>query len=144
MNVSYMQTVFDESIKTVAVIFDVDDAIMARRYTYKTRLDLQVGDMCVVKTPHGLAVVEVVEVHEEPAIDPHDRVDYKWITQKVDVAAIDAAEAEDKSAVVKVRKHIRAKAREAAKAELAETFGDSFKLGPADVTVEDDEENPLD
>lgn len=123
MNMSYIQTVFDETIKTVSVVFDLEDAVMARHYTYKTRLDLKVGDVCAVATPHGLNLVEVVEVHEDPRINPDDRIEYKWITNKVDVESIKAAEQADIDFADKARTHARSKARERAKEELEEFRG---------------------
>jgi hypothetical protein len=137
-----MQTVYDESIKTVAVSFDQEETdIMSNLYTYKTRLDLKPHDFCVLLVGKKFEVVRVVEVHEEPEIDPDSTQEFKWITIKIDVAGAYAALQEDQEAKNKIRAHIRRKARHAAKQELAEDFGEKFTLGPANIEDEFSVEN---
>jgi hypothetical protein len=141
MNTSYMQTVFDETIKTVAVSFDQSDDIMTKLYTYKTRLDLKPHDFGVVLVGKKFEVVRVVEAHDEPEIDPGSSREFKWLTIKLDVAPAYAALQEDQDAKKKIRAHLRRKARLAAKRELTEDFGDSFILGPTNATDEFEIEN---
>lgn len=125
MNTDYIQTVTDETIKTVSAVFEYED-IMAKRYTYKTRLDFEEGDMAVVNTPHGLSIVEIVEIHDEPEIDPDSVIDFKWIVQKVDIDAIEQAEADDKAFAKKCRERIRANHRKQARVALDGLLGEGF------------------
>ena len=58
-----------------------------RTYTFKvhTSLALQKDDYCVVLNNKGKPqVVQVVEVHDQPQIDPQAPYEYKWIIDIVD------------------------------------------------------------
>ena len=60
-----------EDAKTISVVFinrNADDT--SKQYTYVTHLDFEPGDLAVVETPNGPAVVKVVCVHEDLAIEP--------------------------------------------------------------------------
>lgn len=49
-------------------------------YTYKMPLGLcKAGDMAVVETNNGLNVVYILEVHDEPDIDPNANFEYRWL-----------------------------------------------------------------
>lgn len=53
-------------------------------YTYKMPNGLcKTGDMAVVETNTGLKTVYIIEVHDEPDIDPNADYDYRWIVSPV-------------------------------------------------------------
>lgn len=53
-----------------------------KTYFYKTLLQFEVGNECIVKSPHhGLEVVDVVEIDCMTEIESGS---YKWVVQKVD------------------------------------------------------------
>lgn len=82
MNKHYILALLDPTVRTVSVSFNGS----FKSYTYKTRLELAVGDKVVVDTPqNGLQVVPVTAVHELPELDPGSATDYKWIVAKVDL-----------------------------------------------------------
>ena len=91
---------------------------------------MHLHDFAVVLVGKKLEVVRVVEVHDEPEIDPDSSGEFKWLTIKLDVAPAYAALQEDQEAKSKIRAHVRRKARQAAKLELSEDFGEVFTLGP--------------
>ena len=112
---------------------------MAKRYTYKTRLALEEGDPVIVKTPHGISVAKVVEVHSDPEIDPDSRVEFKWIIQKVDVGGIEKAETDDKQFAKKCRDKIRSNHRKQAKLHLEGILGDGFIESVSEETDDGDD-----
>ena len=122
MNSSYIQTILDDTIKTVSIKFQNS----SKTYTYKTRLDLAPGDFVIVKTHNGLSIVRVEEVHNVPNIPQNSDIEFKWISQKVDVGAIESAEEADKEFHDKYQEEVRRKHRENAKAELIGTLGEEF------------------
>lgn len=105
MNPHYLQTIMDETIKTVGVRFD--KSVHAKTYTYKTRLDLEPGDDVLVCVSGEFKIVYVVEVHDVPNIDEHSRADYKWIVQKLDMSAYQDMLDEDEEFKESTRKHLR-------------------------------------
>ena len=76
-------TLLQEGINTVKVEFTTDGA----RYTYKTNLDLEVGDAVVVKVKNTgkLKVVRVVQVDLDVDISQFEDFQIRWIVQKVDM-----------------------------------------------------------
>lgn len=69
-NVTTVGVEFTESFKT---------------YTFKTNLDLEVGDWILVPSKNSgyePKIVKVTEVHDEPIL--HDQYEYKWVISKVD------------------------------------------------------------
>ena len=80
-----------EDAKTISVVFinrNADDT--NKQYTYVTHLDLEPGDLAVVETPNGPAVVKVVCVHEDLAIEPGQSMKMKWVMDKVDTESYKA------------------------------------------------------
>lgn len=74
-----------EDAKTISVVFinrNADDT--SKQYTYVTHLDFEPGDLAVVETTNGPAVVKVVCVHEDLAIEPGQSMKMKWVMDKVD------------------------------------------------------------
>ena len=122
MNSSYIQTILDDTIKTVSVRFQNN----SKTYTYKTRMDLIPGDFVIVKTHNGLSIVRVVELHNVPNIPQNSDIEFKWVTQKVDAGAIESAEEADKEFHDRYQEEVRRKHRESAKAELVDKLGEEF------------------
>lgn len=80
-----------EDAKTISVVFinrNADDT--NKQYTYVTHLDLEPGDLAVVETLNGPAVVKVVCVHEDLAIEPGQSMKIKWVMDKVDTESYKA------------------------------------------------------
>jgi len=81
------------AMRTVGIVFTPD----GQAYTYKTDLDLAVGDRVVVNTPNtGLQIVTVKEVHDTPQLD--GGFDYTWIVQKIDFTNYKRQIEEDRNA----------------------------------------------
>lgn len=64
----------------VKVIFNQ----FSKGYHYKTNLNLEVGDLVIVKTPSEYKVVEVFQIGCEVDEENSD-IEYKWIVQKLDL-----------------------------------------------------------
>jgi len=77
------------TLTTVGIQFkDANGLPFGRTYTYKTDLELKVGDEVVVDAPStGLTVVVVSEVHTLADIDANAAYKYKWVVTKVDLDA---------------------------------------------------------
>ena len=70
-----------DGIKTVECVFEGSD----KRYTYKTILDLKVGDKVVVNAPgNNFKIIDVVKIDNAPKLDINASFSYKWIVQKID------------------------------------------------------------
>ena len=133
MNPSYIQTVVDESIKTVGVQFAEDKADRGGPYTssltvytYKTRIDFEEGDRAIVFVNGQPKFVVVTEIHEDPEIGPGSKFTYKWIMQKVDTEAYEAASDADNEFEKRYRAEVRRKDRKNIKEQLIETLGKEF------------------
>lgn len=129
MNSAYIQSIIDDTIITVSIQFpeqyaDDKPTYSGKEYTYKTRLKLEEGDQVIVKTPRGIQVAQVSEVHNTPRIESTAQHNFKWIMQKVDVEAYDNSEQEDSDFRDKIQEKIREKHRREARANLEELFGD--------------------
>ncbi len=57
-------------------------------YTYKTDLDLAIGDFCVVKVKGELKFVQIAELNAQT--DPNATFSYQWIVQRVDLKEYEA------------------------------------------------------
>ena len=74
--------------KTVVVKFAVEKDTL---YTYVTDLTLKAGDLALVHGYNGkLAVVTVVEAHDELMIEPNSDMRFAWIAGKVDLTQYEA------------------------------------------------------
>lgn len=95
-NVDKLMALFG-GMKTVDVQFKgCNGGGVGKSYTYKTNLDLAVGDDVVVDAPStGMTVVVVTAVHKTPRIDPQAAYEYKWIVTKVDKTAYEQLLAKD-------------------------------------------------
>lgn len=96
VNVVFLREVRDEEDLRLRPNKPTTPPIIRRRevkesepYTFKVlKEDAQhivEGDYCVVDTAAGLRVAKVVEVHNEPQIDPDSDIDYRWFVAKIDV-----------------------------------------------------------
>lgn len=95
----------NEKFKFVACTFDTSST----RYTYKTTLDVEVGDILLVETNAGLAKVVVRDILDITDVDL-DAYEYKWVVQKVDFTYFEQCK-EAEAAVLKVlrekqRRHV--------------------------------------
>lgn len=101
---------------------------MDKPHTYKTRLqNLKEGDLGIVKGQSDIEVVQIVEVHDEPEIDPDSRVEFKWLTQKVNIEVIQEAEEEDTIFAKRCRERIRSNHRKQMALQLDNMLGVGFK-----------------
>ena len=81
----------------------------ARVYDYKTTLDLKVDDLAVVFGPNGKPkVVKVVQVEGR---EPQDGITYKWLVDRVDLAAYHANIEAEADLAAKVNRKKRAHQR---------------------------------
>ena len=132
MNPTYIHTLIDPSIRTIGVQFfnemNRDGSLSPKIYTYKTRLELEEGDLVVVKSPHGYKVVKVVRIDEVPNINPDDKHTFKWALQKVNQEDYEQSVEDD----LTLENKLRLKEREATRARLSEAisekYGDVSKL----------------
>ena len=131
INPHYLQTIADETIKTVGVMFPPTarqeyhgNNNSGKVYTYKTRLKLETGDKAVVHTPtdagHEYKVVTVVRVDDTPDIALTSSMDYKWIVQKVDTLEHGNLTEQDKAFAKAVLNKQREQHRQRAQEELSE------------------------
>lgn len=80
-----------EDAKTISVVFiNREGGDLGKQYTYVTHLDFEPGDLAVVETTNGPAVVKVVCVHEDLAIEPGQNMKMKWVMDKVDTESYKA------------------------------------------------------
>lgn len=83
LNYSSLPLLLDEKVRTVAVNFFADNGegrIGRKPYTYLTTSEFEKGDLAVVMVSNMPKVVQVVEMD----VPTDDRVEYKWIVDKVD------------------------------------------------------------
>ena len=88
----------NEAFKFVSCKF----ATSATQYTYKTLLDLKVGDMVLVATNSGMQAVTVTAMLEVDEVDLN-AYDYKWVAQKIDISHLEACEAKEAELVKLIR-----------------------------------------
>lgn len=102
LNLTAAVSLIDKGVRAVEVTYENRDG--AEGYTYKT-LDasLKVDDFVVIPTNsrHKMTVAKVVSV--EATLDLESSTDYKWIIDKVDVAAYENTIAQEKIIVDKVK-----------------------------------------
>jgi len=145
MNTCYIQTLADGTIKTVGVRFINNNGTSTNRvYTYKTRLDLKRGDLAIVNTPNGFAIVKVTRVDAEPQIDPNSTTKYKWILQKVDEEGYEKAWKVDAAFAREIKVKQREVHRAQAKAALAQMFGEGVDITKTLETVAANEDIDFD
>lgn len=109
--------------KFVKVVFDTVSLHSQKQYTYKTNLDLEVGDLCVVDTPKG--VCEVVRVSSLEA-DGDGGYDYKWIVSKVDKSSYNALRELEEECRTIVTSAVKAKQQAAQYKQLEEDLGEDI------------------
>lgn len=146
MNPHYLQTCVEDDIQTIAAVFADDLNIKVKdipksekRYTWKTRLDLEVGDLVVASTELGPRVVLVTEVHDDPRIEEHDEIDYQWAFQKVDSAANKELRDEDEA----FKDRMRNEKRRSHRARVKELFEEGKLLGPSSKKSESDSDSTI-
>jgi len=61
-----------------------------RLYTYVTHLDVKRGDTVVVQATGEIKLAYVISVDDQAEIEPNSSTAYKWVIDKVDMAAYDA------------------------------------------------------
>ena len=108
MNLNYttLPLLVGDNVKTVGVKFYNNklgqyDHLGDKTYTYKTTLNLEINDLCVVVVGKVPKVVVVVELG--PPAD-NDGYQYKWIVAKVDFTAYFANLAMEAELTARVRK----------------------------------------
>lgn len=86
MNTTNLVSALQENYTTVEILYRGSNN---NSYTFKTDLDLAVGDLVVVPSvkEHDCDVALVVKVHTTPQIDFNVNYVYKWVINKVDVEA---------------------------------------------------------
>ena len=114
----YLMMMLQEDYTTCEVTFGVNP----KRYTYRTRLGLKKDDYVVVYTGSEYNVAQVVEVHDEPKIDPDRPMLLKWIVQKVDHTSYDEQAKLEKDLLEELMKNKRSRAKQAARDLLAIRF----------------------
>jgi hypothetical protein len=74
-----------QGFKTVGVQFrDNSGESYGKIYTYKSGFDCEVGDQVVVKAPGGyMTIVDVVEVKPYAELASPNKIEYKWLVQRV-------------------------------------------------------------
>ena len=85
--------------KTVVVSFGGP-----KNYVYVTNLELQVGDVVVVKSTSGFSTATVTEVHDDLQIEPDSDTKYIWVVAKVDFTTYDATQLENATIEAQVSK----------------------------------------
>jgi len=110
-------------LKAVQVQFDQPHG---KHFTFKTMIDFEIGDKCVVESAHqGFVVVEVVGT-DSTLLEGNYR--YKWVVQKVDDTAYQAHVEKEELAIAEVSKLIRERKRVEAVDKLKDLVGDGDSL----------------
>ncbi len=126
-------SLYDQRLRTVGVTYQ--HGTSRKDYVYKTHLELELGELVVCPVSidgGGIAYVigKVSAVHETVQIPKDSTIDYKWIVQKVDLAAHEAAAARDVKAIQAFAAFQRNTARIALAKELEEAapgLGETMK-----------------
>ena len=118
-----------DGLKTVSVKFNEHDT---KSYTYRTMLDLKVGDYGLVEVTNNrntsIKMARVVRVHDIIEIDLDSDFEYKWLFSKVDYNVLQALKNRDE-AIYKNIIQIEQKAIfERTKELMLESNKDIFKL----------------
>jgi hypothetical protein len=112
----------NENFKFVACVFAPYTG--TRSYSYKTMLDLVVGDYVVVDTPsNGFQVVEVVGVVVAEDFDGPD-IAYKWVVCRVDLEQYKECQQLEAAIHKEIHKSKSRSVYAALKAELQSTVGE--------------------
>ena len=107
-----------EGLKVIQVKF----LSSSKSYNYKTFEDFEIGDFCVVKSPHdGYVVVEVVGV-DCTLLEENTR--YKWIVQRVDDSAFIEQNEKENIAIREISKLMLDRQRKKSADEIKELIGD--------------------
>ncbi len=110
------------AIKTVGVTFkDTKYAEGHQKiYTYKTtRTDLKVDDFAIVEANDALKIVKIVEVHDKNKIDSDSTIVFKWLVDKVNLAAYQALFESDDTALEHIKDDLRTKRAQVILQELS-------------------------
>lgn len=78
-----------------------------REYIYRVLKSLatqiQPEDIVVVGNQHGIILGTVVEVHDEPQIDPQASYQYRWAFQKINKDQLEYLDCQDETLVRKLQ-----------------------------------------
>jgi hypothetical protein len=122
INTNSMINMLYDGLKCVQVIFNDSQTT----YTYKTLEDFEIGDKCVVDSPHdGYTVVEVVGT-DISALEKNHR--YKWVVQKIDDTGFIENNKREDEAIVKLSYAIRERKIAAMRAQVLEIVGSEEKI----------------
>lgn len=123
MNYSSVAAILSDKVKAVGVTFspaarrEHSANPSGRLFTYKTTLDLKVGDLVLVpvsdntemgkdrqygETAFGMKVAEVAEVDAD--LEFSSNINYKWVIQYVDMVAYEKLLENEKVAIGELRK----------------------------------------
>jgi hypothetical protein len=91
VNFNHLVTLLQQNYTTLTVAFDgAQKGSPNHGYTYKVSNEiaatLKKDDFVVAPARDTFMVVKVLEIHEEPQIDPDTPYALKWVVQKVDMA----------------------------------------------------------
>lgn len=119
-------------MENVAALMRDDTTTLSARYqpdgmlyTFKVPLDLSrtltKGDLVLCRSQQKIKVVEVVEVHDVPQLDPDADFIYQWAFQKVDLHTLNDLRDEDDAVAIELRQHRQHQVRDNALAALGVT-----------------------
>ena len=113
-----------ENLNAVQVVFSKEVlGSIPKQYTYKTFLDLEIGDEVVVDSPNnGLTVVKVVGVDSSKL---QENYRFKWVVQKIDTAEYCRIVENENIAIDKLNKLVNQSRRKEAAAKVKEMLGDN-------------------
>lgn len=87
MNLNTMAFLIREDVTTISVLFSTGSQ---KAYTFKCTNQLAhsltEGNEVIVNTCNGRRIATVLEIHEEPQVDPEDDVEYQWAFQRINDA----------------------------------------------------------
>jgi hypothetical protein len=137
INIDYIQTIKDPTIKTVGVKYtnnpDIAFITGQQEYTYKTDLNLSIGDFVITtvignekQVKYKLALV--TRIDEDPEIFPEDTIRYRWIVQAVNTEEHKEADLRDKNFRTWMRRVERRRHKEETAKALTEKYGDILEI----------------
>jgi hypothetical protein len=136
MNYSLAVLLASDDVKLINCTFDTTGN--GKWYTYKTILDVQVGDYVMVEANNWYNIVRVSSLWADASMD--DNINYRWAFAKVDFDELNRLKEKEDEAVKVIRKAELQRRRRALAQELGLT-GDETALISFDSSEESKRES---
>lgn len=123
MNLDNAVALIRDDVTTIAGQFLHQKCDNDRVYTFKAKRSLarslNPGDHVLVISQRGLSILVVQAVHDQPQIDAHDAITYRWAFQRVDEQQLESLERQDRE----LRERLKAKQRQHVRQQTLDALG---------------------